>query len=164
MIRSFVYTIAFLASCIGSSIDVSAAQPVGPSHDKNMPADRVIGSWRIEFTPNRAIRSYQIQSDGTLVDDVGSTGKLVAVKLPPDGRDAFGNEEQLLDQSLADWRSGTRWYLRLDQDTTGCFELISVTSDGKLLVEHFNPSATELPRPDQEKRSFSLKQKARLST
>lgn len=149
MIRSLVYTIAFLASCIGFSVDISAADTVGDSPDESMPADRVVGSWRIEFTPNRAIRSYEIKSNGTVVDDVGATGKLLAAKFMPYSNDTLGNEGQLLSQSPTEWRSGTRWYLRLNQDTSGCFELISVTSDGRLLVEHFNPSATELPRPDQ---------------
>lgn len=42
-----------------------------------------------------------------------------------------------------------RWKRTFDGDTENRFELITWTTDGGLLVEHYNPTATPLPGFDQ---------------
>ncbi len=133
----------WLTSAVASDDVATSTQSVDSS------GDTVVGSWRIEFTPNRAIRLYEIRNDGTVMDAVGSIGRLITANLSFELGTGRSPEEHPATQDLVDWRHGRRWYLRFDQDTSGCFELITPTADGRLMVEHFNPSATELPRPDQ---------------
>ena len=88
-----------------------------------------VGLWRIDFHPNQAVRTYEIYDDGTVTFvETGWIGNLIPVNLP---------------------NIRGRWTVRFKDENEGITEIITQIADGRLLVEHFNPAQTPLPRVDQ---------------
>lgn len=99
----------------------------------SMPKE-LLGHWIVSYHPNKAIRRYEFRPDLTavLTDQTGWSGSLTPY----------------VDQTTLQNVPG-RWKLTFDGDIENRFELITWTADGRLLVEHYNPTATPLPRFDQ---------------
>ena len=89
------------------------------------PADTrsLAGYWRVEYLPNRAVRYYEVQSDGTasFAEFPKWKGRLTQEK---------------------------GWTLRFEGDPDERKERLTPCEDGRLLVEHFNPTAN-VDSPDQ---------------
>ena len=108
----------------------------------------IAGLWTVSFSPNRAVRTYTIAKDGTvaLAETGGWKATLKTASSPIDAKHLHLRQPGL---GRAEHKSTARWYLRFEEDPVGCFEVISLTEEGTLFVEHFNPTATALPLPDQ---------------
>ncbi|MFT3880734.1 MAG: hypothetical protein QM703_13850 [Gemmatales bacterium] len=88
----------------------------------------LVGIWVITYHPNDAIRSYTIDKSGkTTFSENGEqwSGSLIPVK----------------------GRESTSFMLRFDRDPEDRKERVTLCKDGRMLVEHFNPS--HQGRPDQ---------------
>lgn len=99
----------------------------------SMPKE-LLGHWIVSYHPNQAVRRYEFRPDLTavLTDQTGWSGSLTPYVDPTTLQNV-----------------PARWKLTFDGDTENRFELITWTADGRLLVEHYNPTATPLPGFDQ---------------
>ena len=108
----------------------------------------IAGFWKVSFSPNRAVRTYAIAKDGSVI--LAETGGWKAtLKTTNNPADSIYLNMRQTGLRGAEHKSTARWYLRFEEDPVGCFEVISLTEEGSLFVEHFNPTATALPLPDQ---------------
>lgn len=88
----------------------------------------LVGTWGISYHPNAATRIYTIDKSGKATFSENGeewAGSLIAVK--PNANSSF--------------------MLRFDRDPEDRKERITLCKDGRIMVEHFNPSHQE--RPDQ---------------
>jgi hypothetical protein len=88
----------------------------------------LVGTWIISYHPNAATRTYTIDKSGKATFSENGevwAGSLIAVK--PNANSSF--------------------MLRFDRDPEDRKERITLFKDGRMMVEHFNPSHQQ--RPDQ---------------
>jgi hypothetical protein len=88
----------------------------------------LVGSWVLTYHPNCAVRNYIIYSSGrvTFIEN---------------------GEEWAGSLKAAKANANSSFMLRFDRDPVDRKERITLCKDGRILVEHFNPSDQE--RPDQ---------------
>ncbi len=91
----------------------------------------LVGVWRVRYHPNQAVRTYEI----------GADGKVLFVEERMSGLLQDTNALKELGRSdEADFTSG--WFLIFREDSLKRVERLTICADGRLLVEHFNPTLT----------------------
>ncbi len=137
VLRFGVFPLAIFACLLmifGASQQTVVASGNSTETEPTAIPNELLGNWTVSYHPNEAVRQYEFRKDRTVafVGHDSWSGSLVPYVAPASELVVKG-----------------RWKLTFDGDAAERFELITWTADGRILVEHYNPAATQLPKFDQ---------------